>query len=476
MTPSADEHHAITAPAIVFATTGRVLEGLYSTDSDDIDACLNILHALWEWLRTASSTAIVPFLDATHAGLASWLRDEDKVLGEDQYTDTVQPVYTALLNSLAGVPMSLDILESYASFLAAPAVDAEVSAALHKFWSHVVDVLPEARANCPRVLHSRLLEIVETGSEDFSSILGTASGEHHSDVQMVDADEEIVEESLVLADDAGSDWSWDVYDDDDFEPESRTRAVSEDLGCDADDLDWSHQTAENLARLAGTPASSAEDAAGAALLAPSPSPAPQTPKRDRSAAAGAGTSSSPSGVADLAFVIESSGASTSAGATAPSEDGHQSRRSILGKRRRASASTLDARPIVSLPRPDFASAIDDADAEDSIIEESLSIELSQPKKRRAMSRSRTQSMSELSFDSPISTASDPSPPRVLRSASNTKLSATTTKTTRSRRTLDAVELPVLPMAVLQNVRPQRAVSATVFSGYRATRSHDTSGR
>jgi hypothetical protein len=77
-----------------------VLCGLYDDDSERISGAMDLMHDLWEWLRSASSESLLSFLCATQEGLTIWLRDENKILSEELYADLVRYTDFALFDIL----------------------------------------------------------------------------------------------------------------------------------------------------------------------------------------------------------------------------------------------------------------------------------------------------------------------------------------------------------------------------------------
>ncbi|KAH7106714.1 hypothetical protein BKA62DRAFT_684891 [Auriculariales sp. MPI-PUGE-AT-0066] len=476
-----DGHLAVVAPPGVFNTIGRVLEEQYGADPDDIEVCLSLFHELWAWLRTIQPHAILPFIESTGQGLAVWLRDQDDVVSEDQHNEVIMPVYSAVLEALEthGVQLTGDALDTVTFFLVAPALNLEAAAALHKFWTSFVKLAPEARDRCPEILRTRLTGVAELLGVEVESLLNFDTNKDDTDVPMFDADDAAVEESLRTGEGLQSDDSWEVIEDD-FDPTSeaarRNRAVSEDLGCDEDNLDWSHQTRENLARFAEakaactSPAVKVEEISEAAPSTSVPlapvSPPPQTPQRRVSQCA-----SSPLGAADFAFCIVSSGGASSslhesasasfdrqsakrtrlqsaASAVSPgsSRPVHQPQQ-LLGKRRRASFSEPVFDTTVVIRRPDFSLSVDDQ--EDSIVDDSILMDNSQAQPRTT--RRRVEAAEKMA-DLPISEAfSSTSAVLDLRSHSRP----------RKRRILDAVESAILPDSTNKQHAQRRTRSVTV---------------
>ncbi|THV03877.1 hypothetical protein K435DRAFT_962215 [Dendrothele bispora CBS 962.96] len=90
------------------------------TQPSDVRISLRMVDLTRDILNALSSKFVVSFISSLEKGLCYWLRDEKKVITDDEYNDTIVPLYQVALDKLVPEEPSNDTVNKLENFFTAP--------------------------------------------------------------------------------------------------------------------------------------------------------------------------------------------------------------------------------------------------------------------------------------------------------------------------------------------------------------------
>ncbi|KDQ62521.1 hypothetical protein JAAARDRAFT_66222 [Jaapia argillacea MUCL 33604] len=158
-------------PTATFTLLGSVLSDAYPPRPERLRSFLDLLQELRDIISSIPPALLQPILLILTDGLGKWIRDEANLILEQEYNNTIIPIYCQALRILQSCPPCLEDLHQLAPFLAAAFVRVPPPAlgpcSFKTFWEATYSPLNISRDRCPVLLKPCLGALFDAYGGDF---------------------------------------------------------------------------------------------------------------------------------------------------------------------------------------------------------------------------------------------------------------------------------------------------------------------